>query len=157
MDMRGSFSRLRKKLKHPLAKSKRKQDRTEADASGERVDATGSLPRPEPHAVTGGDRDQEGGGANVVEGQVFSADRSLQPDEPEPVPGGESENNQEGEADIDGREVRRMYSHPRPDVEVEVGGGLHRELNTADGEKSERVHLSPSTPSLVSSGKPDGM
>ena len=145
MDMRGSFSRLKKKLKHPLAKSKRKQDRTEEDASGERVDATGSLPRPEPHVVTGGNRDQEGGGANVVEGQVFSADRSLQPDEPEPVPGGESENNQGG-ADIDGR-----------DVEIEVGSGVHRERNVADGEKSERVHLSPSTPSLVRSGKPDGM
>jgi hypothetical protein len=74
MDMRESFSRLKKKLKHPLTKSKHKPDRTGADASGERVDASGSLPQLEPHVAAGGGRDQEGSGANAIGEQLFSTD-----------------------------------------------------------------------------------
>jgi hypothetical protein len=51
MDIREPFSRLKKKIKHRIAGSKHKSDRTEVDAGGERADATGSLPRPEPHVV----------------------------------------------------------------------------------------------------------
>ena len=61
MDVREPFSRLKKKIKHRLTGSKHKSDRTEADAGEERADATGSLPRPESHVVTGsGHSDAEG-------------------------------------------------------------------------------------------------
>jgi hypothetical protein len=58
MDVRDSFSRLKKKLKHPLTRSKRKLDSSGADAGGEGVDTIGYLPQLEPH-------DREGSGANV--------------------------------------------------------------------------------------------
>ena len=105
MDMRESFSRLKKKLKHPLTRGKHKPDRTGTDAGGERVNATGSLPRPGPHIVVGGGDDREGSGANAVGGQFFSTDQPSQSD---------------------------------------------------GGENIERVYSSPSTPSLVHGGKPDG-
>jgi hypothetical protein len=61
MDVREPFSRLKKKIKHRLAGSKHKSDRTEADARGGKADASGSLPRPESHIVTGsGHPDVEG-------------------------------------------------------------------------------------------------
>jgi hypothetical protein len=75
MDMRESFSRLKKKLKHPLTRSKRKPDKTGAGADGEKVDAGGSLPQLEPPVAAGGGRDQEGSGANTIGGQLFSMDR----------------------------------------------------------------------------------
>ena len=49
MDLRDSFSRLKKKLKHPLTRGRRKPERAGADAAGEGPDRAGSLPRPEPH------------------------------------------------------------------------------------------------------------
>jgi hypothetical protein len=54
MDVREPFSRLKKKIKHRLTGSKHKSDRTEADAGGERADASGLLSRLESHVVTGG-------------------------------------------------------------------------------------------------------
>ena len=54
MKFRDSFSRLGKKAKDRLTGSKRKPDRTGADADGERVDQAGSLPRSEPHATIDG-------------------------------------------------------------------------------------------------------
>ena len=68
MDVRGPFSRLKKKIKHRLTGKKPKSDRTEADAGGERADASGSLLRPESHVVTGG-------GHPDVEGVVGSGPR----------------------------------------------------------------------------------
>jgi hypothetical protein len=136
------LSKLKKKLKPQQPGNKRKPERSGADAGGERVDSTGSLPRPEPHVLSGGDHDQEGSGVNVVEGHVFSTNRPSQPDEPEPVPVRGSEDDREGrEGDVDAH----------PDVEAE------REGNGADGKKVEQVHPSPSTPSLVRGGRPDGM
>jgi hypothetical protein len=78
MDMRESFSRLEKKLKHPLTKSKRKLDRTKAEASRERVHPIDSLPRPGPH-------DREGSRVNAVGRQTPSTDRSPQSDDEENV------------------------------------------------------------------------
>ena len=47
------LSKLKKKLKPRLPGSKHKPIKTGTDAGGERVDPTGSLPRPEPHVVAG--------------------------------------------------------------------------------------------------------
>jgi len=64
-DLRGSFSRLKKGVKHRLAGSKRKADEPGAGGRGEIVDVSGSLPRPEAGVVTGGGPEQEGKGSNL--------------------------------------------------------------------------------------------
>ena len=94
------LSKLKKKLKPRLPGSKHKPDKTGTGADGERVDPTGSLPRPGPQVVAGGGRS---------------------------------------------------------DVEVAVGSGSRREGDDSGGEEVEQVYPSPSTPSLVHGGKPDGM
>ena len=63
--MGNSFSKLKKNIKRRFARSKRNVDRPGAGGRGERVDASGSLPRPEPPVVTGGNRKQEGIGSNA--------------------------------------------------------------------------------------------
>jgi hypothetical protein len=141
------FSKLKKKVKHRLAGSKHRPDRTGTAAGGERVDATGSLPQPGPHVVASGDHDQEGGNANAVGEQVLPANRPWRLSEPEPVPGGESENDQEGEADVDGREDSQKHS---------MGSGPGKEGNGADGGTVEQVNPSPSTPSIPRGENPDG-
>jgi hypothetical protein len=89
------LSKLKKKLKPRLPGSKHKPSRTGADTGGEGVDATGSLPRPEPRVVASGGHDRK----------RYSSSTNLQPTEPEPVPGDGSESDQEGgEAGVDGRE-----------------------------------------------------
>ena len=64
-DVRQSFSRLKKGVKHRLTGRKRKADAAQAGGLGERVDPSGSLSQPEPHVVTGSDREQEGDGSGV--------------------------------------------------------------------------------------------
>jgi hypothetical protein len=55
------LSKLKKKIKHRLTGSKHELERTDTDVGGGRADATGSLPRPESHVVTGsGHPDVEG-------------------------------------------------------------------------------------------------
>jgi hypothetical protein len=143
------FSKLKKKVKHRLAGSKHKPEKTGDDAGGEGTDATGSLPRPEPHGVVDGGRDQGGSEGIAVGEQVFSANQPPLPSEPEPVPGGGGEDDQGGgEADDDGREGSQ--SHP-------VGSGPGQDGDGADGGTVEQVHPSPSTPPPVQSGNPDGM
>jgi hypothetical protein len=148
MDIRKPFSKLKKKIKHRLTSNKHKSSGTETDAGGERVDATGSLPRLEPHVVVGGGHDQEGSGATAVGGHVFSTNQPPQPDDPEPVPACGSGDDQGGEADIDGKKDGQRYL---------AGSGSHQEGDGADEEKVEQVRPSPSTPSLVPGGNPDGM
>ena len=99
-DVRGSFSRLKKKLKNPLKGGTRKQEKTGSDSIEERVGQTSSLPKPEPHAVVGGDDDREGKGADA------KVDQPLQRDKPDPVPTGENDGHPErGEKDAGGKEV----------------------------------------------------
>ena len=71
-NVRGSLFRLKKGIKHRLTGSKRKMDETRAGGHGGRVEPSGSLPRPEPHIVAGGDLQREG--------DEFSADdESVRP------------------------------------------------------------------------------
>ena len=49
MDLQDSFSRLKKKLKHPPTGGRRKLERMGADVVGEGADREGSLPRSELH------------------------------------------------------------------------------------------------------------
>ena len=147
MDLREPFYKLKKKIKHRLTGSKHKLDRIGADAIGGRAD--GPLPRPEPHVVVGGGRNQEGSGSNAVGEQVFSTNSPPQPDKPEPVPGDKNESDrEEGDADVVGRGSSQRNS---------MGSGPGREGNDADGGKVEQVDHSPSAPSLMRGGKPHGM
>ena len=158
MDIRDSFSRLKKKLKHPTTGRKPEPGKTRADASGERVDSAGSLPRPEPHIVAGDSRSQEENDTSVDRQRLCSPDQHPQPDQPESVPTRGGEYDEEGgEADADRKEEDRTYSHSRSDVEAVVGGGRGREGNHAGEESVERAHPSPSIPSIPHDGKPDGM
>ena len=65
-DMRGTFSKLKKGIKHRIAGKKPEADKAQAGGRGEMTDVSGSLPRPMPHAVTGGDHEKGGneGGAD---------------------------------------------------------------------------------------------
>ena len=82
MDIRDSFSRLKKKLKDRGTPGKRKQDRigvVRVD-SGEGVDPADSLSRPVPHVAVGGGHYKEGGEASNVDGREMSQRRHLRSD-----------------------------------------------------------------------------
>ena len=151
MDLRDSFSRLKKKAKH--LGSKHKSDRTGVDADGESINAENPLPRPEPHTEAD---DGEGNGADTEGWRTRSADRPLQPDGPERVPVSGIENDKaQGEASLDRWKLDPRNPHPNPDIEVGTGSGPSREGNGTGGEEGEGFY-SPSTPSIPRSGEPYG-
>ena len=149
MDIRKSFSKLKKKLKHP--QSKRKPDRTGADSGGERADLPGSLSRPVPHLMAGDSYNQ--GGIDAGGSQGDSTD-GPPPDAPEREPTGGSDDDLDT---ADGGKVSQKYLYPHSDIEVAKGSGSGRGGNRADGRKDGRVHPSSSAPSFLRNGKPDGM
>ena len=134
MDIRDSFSRLKKKLKN-----RHKPRRTGVGPGG---GSTNSLPLSKPYIV---DRDRE---------EIHSTDRPPQPDELEPLPAYGSANCQ-GKGEEGG--VSQDHSRPRPNIEVEAGSGRGREGNDDSGKKVGGVYPSPSTPSILRDGEPDGM
>ena len=150
MDIRDSFSRLKKKLKHPLTGNRRGTGRTGVGA-GDRVDPTDSLPLPKPNVA---DRDREGHGANKGGQQVRLTDRPPQPDELEPEP---TNGNGNGQTEREGKGVCQKNSHPNPNVEVAVGNGRGGEGGDDSEEKVGRVYPSPSAPSIPLDGGPDSM
>ena len=89
--MGNSFSKLKKNIKHRFARTKRNVDRPGAGGRGERVDAPGSLPRPEPPVVTGGNRKQEGNGSNAENETVEPSAASPPRPETGVVTGGDRE------------------------------------------------------------------
>jgi len=124
MDLRDSFSELKKKVKQRLVGKERKPDGKEAGADGEIVGPTSSLPRPEPHVVAG---DGEGSGDNADERQSCPTDPPPQPEELGPVLVGRSENDQGvGGVDVDGREVSQNYPPLHSDFKVAMGSGPGR-------------------------------
>ena len=153
MDLRDSFSKLRKKIKH-LGR-KHKPDRTGVDADGESVKSANPLPRPEPHAEAD---DRKGNKADTDGWPAHSQDRHPQPDEPERVPASGTEYAQQGgEAGVDGRKLGLTDLHPSPDIEGWMGSGPSREGDVADGREGEQVYSRSSTPSNPHGGEPDGV
>lgn len=71
----GSFSRLLDKVKHPVAKGKRKLERRESSIIGEKADPASSATQPGPHVVAEASNDREGNGT-VVKG----SQKSMPPD-----------------------------------------------------------------------------
>ena len=61
-DLRGSFSRFKKDIKHRLGRSKRKGDKPGAGGREESVGSSSSFPQSEPRVSTGGGRGGGGGG-----------------------------------------------------------------------------------------------
>jgi len=141
--MRNLFSRLKKKLKHTLRGSRHIPDRAGSDAIGERVDPSCSPPRPEPHVVAGGGHNRGANGANAGGRQARSTGRS----QPESVLADESDDRRGREADVNEREANPKYPPLDLDVKAVVGSGC--------GGKVERLHSSPSTPSIPQSRTPE--
>jgi len=151
MDIRESFSRLKKKLKHPG--SKHKPDRTMANSRGEREDFPASASLPVPHVVVGGGHSRGEDGANAGERWTSSTDRPPLPDVPAPVLAGGCEGNEGGEdGSVDGVEVSQRHPRPHSDVKVVVGTGPGLKGNGSYGENVGQVHHPPSNPSIQLSG-----
>jgi len=126
-DIRDSFSRLKKKIKHELTGSKHKPDRIGPDAPGERAKPTGKAD---------GRRDRS----------------TNQAPQLEYVPAGGSDNDQrKEEVDVRGTEVSQRSPHLSPDADVAVTVGSRH-----SGEV-ERICPSSSTPSIPHGGNPDSM
>jgi len=139
-DMRNSFSRLKKKIKHRLTGSKRKPDSTRADARRGRVDPTGAA---------GGDHDRGGSGTSADGRKARPASRVPQR---ESVPSGGGNNDQQGgDADIHGKEVTQRYSYLDPEAEVAVT------VESRHSGEVGQVYPPPSAPSISCGGEPDGM
>ena len=64
-DLRDSFSKFKKGIKHRLGRSKRKANEPGVGRRGEEVDSSSSLPRSEPRVTTGGGREREGSESNA--------------------------------------------------------------------------------------------
>ena len=127
-NMRGPFSRLKKKLKQPLRGSTRKPEKMGSDVSGGRIGQTTSLPGPEPQVSVGGDEDRGG------EGLGTDADEVLQRVESESVPAGENDGHQEDEKDVG----QSQHLDPQPDAEP-----------AAEIEETKQVHpFESATPTL---------
>lgn len=148
MDMREAFSKFKKKIPrpHPLAGSRRKTDRVEAEADRERANSTGSPLPSETHIVAGGgDRNR----ANTDGRHVDFTDRPPQSDSPEPMPPHPGESDRGGkQADADRGEIskRRWFA---------MGSKSSREGTHLDAERIDRVYPSPASPPFPQSGKPN--
>ena len=137
-DIRGSLSKMKKKVKHRLTGKKLKPDGTGINLGGEGTDSMSLLLRPDPHVVDGESYDGEGDGADAAGEPVFSTDQPPQPDEPKSVP---------GHGGDDGQEASQRNLGPHPDVKAAVGRG--------PGEELAGVCPSPSTLSISHGGKPE--
>ena len=155
MDIRESFSRLKKKFK--FHGSKGKPDRAGADPGGEGVGPAGSLLRSVPHVVASGGHNQEDR-ASADRQQTRSTDSPLPPNLTEPVPShGSNDDPQGSEGGVVGGGLSQNHFHPHPDTNLVAGSGPSRKWNEVDGEKVGQIDPSPSTPLITHSGKPNGM
>jgi len=156
MDIRESFSRLKKKLKYPG--SKHKLDRTGADSGGETADPANPLPRPVSHVVAGDNHHQEDG-VDAARRHIHSTGAPPPPDVLQPLSACGNVNNRGGGEGpgVDGGEAGQRSLQPHSDIGVVMGSGPGQGGNRTDGEKGEQAYPSPSTPSTPCIGTPDSM
>jgi len=151
MDIRDSFSRLKKRVKR-LGR-KRKPGRVGGDIDGESVGSDNPLSQPQPHVDDGEENRTDERGQ-----QAGPMDQPSQPGGLGLLPANGSENDQgAGEADIDERKGSLMHSHPHSDIEAAVGSGPHRGRNGDDGEEDGEIYPRLPSPLVLYSGEPDGM
>ena len=154
MDIRSSFSRLKKNFKYKGSKGK--PDRTGTDPGGERADPAGLLLQSVSHVVGGGSRNRDDE-ATVYRQQIRLTDSPLPPNVSEPVPAhGSDDGKQAAEGGVGG-EPNQNHFHPHPVIELAVGSGPGQKGNDADEGNVGRDDPSPSTPLIAYGGKPDGM
>ena len=139
-DMRSSFSRFKKDIKHRFRGKKPAPDKAAADTAGVRADPSGSPLRPDSRATASG-HDEEGNSSSMDVLQALSRDQSPLP---QPIPADEGDDDpQRRETDVGGREVSKRHSGLESNVGVAVGSG-----------PDQRVHSSPSSPSLLHKAEP---
>ena len=156
MDIRESFSRLKKKFKR--AGRKRKPEGTGTDSGGESVNPAGLLSRPVSHIVAGSSRSRDDNGSDADVRREYSIGRLPTPSMQESVSARGGDDCQGGkEGGVDGWEESQRHSHLHSDIEVAVGSESGQGGNGVNGENIRQVDLSPSTPSIMYSGKPDSM
>jgi len=71
-DLRGTFSKLKKNIKHRLTGRERGAGKTGAGGRGETVNSPGSLPQPDSPVAMGSDREREGKESNAEDESVES-------------------------------------------------------------------------------------
>ena len=120
-DIRKSFSKLKKDVKHRFGGKKRAPDRAEVDTTGEGVSSSASLLGPNPLIAVGG-HDGEG---SRIKADVSQARLSYPIPHPEPVPADEGrlDDPQRKEVDIGEKEISQRHSHV-DDVGIVAGGVL---------------------------------
>ena len=122
-DIRNSFSRFKKGVKHRLNRKKLAPDMVETNPTGGRADQLDS-PLRQDHRATASGHDGEGSGIGADVSQVCSRDRSPQP---EPIPASKGNDDpQRREADVDEKGAGQGHSRLDPDVEVVGGSGPNR-------------------------------
>ena len=119
-DIRSSFSRFKKDVKHRLNRRKLAPDTVETNPAGGRADPLDSLLRQD-HRATASGHDGEGSGISADVPQVCSRDRSPQP---ESIPAGKGNDDpQRREADVGEKEAGQGHSRLVPDIELAGGSG----------------------------------
>ena len=118
-DIRGSFSRFKKDIKHRF---RGRKGEVAANTSRERADPSASPLRSDSRLLASG-HGGEGTRTSTDALQVRSWDRSPQP---EPIPARENhgDDSQKREAEVDENEASaRGHPGPEPEIKIAVGGG----------------------------------
>ena len=141
-DIRSSFSRFKKDIKHRLRREKHAPDRVGANPTGGSTNPLDSPLPPDHHAAASG-HDKEGARTSTDVSQARPRDRSPRP---EPIPAGKGNDDpQTREADVDKKEAGQVHSRLDPDLKVAGGSG-----------PNQGAHSSLSSPSLPQKAEPDG-
>ena len=140
-DIRSSFSRFKKDVKHRLRREKHVQDRVGADSTEGRADPLDS-PLQSDHRTTASGHDEEGTRTSTDVPQARSRDRSPQP-EPFPAGKGNDDPQTRGE-DVDEKEADQRHSRMDPDIRVARGSGPNQD-----------AHSSQPSPSFPHEEEPD--
>ena len=139
-DLRGSFSRFKKDIKHRFRGRKRAPDEVTANTTVERADPSASLLRSDSRPLASG---HGGEGTRTSTDALQAHLRDISP-RPEPIPAREGHNDPHGrEVEVGEKEVTQ-HPDPEPDAEVAVGSG-----------PGHRVHPSPFPLSLSHKAEPD--
>ena len=113
-DLRDSFSRLKKDVKHRLGKSKRKGDKPGAGGREESVGSSASFPQPEPQVSMGGGSEREGDEPNTGNENVGASSAAD-----ENKPGWKSTASSSAKLVLRAVRIHRMPSaHSSPSLEV---------------------------------------
>ena len=126
-DIRNSFSKMKKDLRHRLGGKKHAPDRVGADTAGESDSLPASLSRQDPRVIAGS-HDDEGSRISADLAQAHSGDRS----QPKPIPAdGDHDDPQGRKVDVEEKDVRQRHSRLDPDVEGAAGSGPNQEIERA--------------------------